>query len=109
MFILFVFFNETASTEIYTYLHTLSLHDALPIVRTSLKIAEGNGQFGAISRLALLTAQRREKIAALRWAEVTNDGIWNIPTEEREKGNGGALQLPVAALDRKSTRLNSSH
>src|SRR3546814_16834932 len=24
-------FNETATTEIYTYLHTLSLHDALPI------------------------------------------------------------------------------
>src|SRR3546814_3210682 len=26
-------FNDTATTEIYTYLHTLSLHDALPIVR----------------------------------------------------------------------------
>src|SRR3546814_16204103 len=26
-----VFFNDTATTEIYTYLHTLSLHDALPI------------------------------------------------------------------------------
>src|SRR3546814_18286094 len=28
---LFFFFNDTATTEIYTYLHTLSLHDALPI------------------------------------------------------------------------------
>src|SRR3546814_13128815 len=27
----FFFFNYTATTEIYTYLHTLSLHDALPI------------------------------------------------------------------------------
>src|SRR6059058_6634621 len=27
----FFFFNETAPTEIYTSLHTLSLHDALPI------------------------------------------------------------------------------
>src|SRR3546814_5457779 len=27
----FFFFNRTATTEIYTYLHTLSLHDALPI------------------------------------------------------------------------------
>src|SRR3546814_2595399 len=27
-----VFFNATATTEIYTYLHTLSLHDALPIL-----------------------------------------------------------------------------
>src|SRR3546814_17447106 len=25
------FFNDTAATEIYTYSHTLSLHDALPI------------------------------------------------------------------------------
>src|SRR3546814_14691839 len=26
-----VFFNDTATTEIYTYCHTLSLHEALPI------------------------------------------------------------------------------
>src|SRR3546814_19729903 len=26
------FLNETATTEIYTYCHTLSLHDALPIL-----------------------------------------------------------------------------
>src|SRR3546814_21127965 len=29
-FVIF-FFNATATTDIYTYLHTLSLHDALPI------------------------------------------------------------------------------
>src|SRR3546814_15675917 len=28
---LFFFFNDTATTEIYTYCHTLALHDALPI------------------------------------------------------------------------------
>src|SRR3546814_12601789 len=33
---LFVFFfNDTATTEIYTYGHTLSLHDALPICSTT--------------------------------------------------------------------------
>src|SRR3546814_18273200 len=31
MFFLFFFFNDTAPTELYTYGHTLSLHDALPI------------------------------------------------------------------------------
>src|SRR3546814_5690888 len=31
----FFFFNDTATTEIYTYLHTLSLHDALPILSNS--------------------------------------------------------------------------
>src|SRR3546814_15211063 len=30
-FVLLFFFNVTATTEIYTYGHTLSLHDALPI------------------------------------------------------------------------------
>src|SRR3546814_4935842 len=29
------FFKDTATTEIYTYGHTLSLHDALPIYQTS--------------------------------------------------------------------------
>src|SRR3546814_19146887 len=29
----FVFFNETAKTYIYSYRHTLSLHDALPLSR----------------------------------------------------------------------------
>src|SRR3546814_15590740 len=31
MIFCFFFFMYTATTEIYTYLHTLSLHDALPI------------------------------------------------------------------------------
>src|SRR5210317_96228 len=31
---LFFFFNDTATTEIYTLSYTLSLHDALPISRT---------------------------------------------------------------------------
>src|SRR3546814_16106651 len=32
LLILLCFLNDTAPTEIYTYLHTLSLHDALPIL-----------------------------------------------------------------------------
>src|SRR3546814_18159518 len=32
---LFFIFDDTATTAIYTYLHTLSLHDALPICRAS--------------------------------------------------------------------------
>src|SRR6187455_3838680 len=30
-FVFFFFFNDTATTEIYTVMNTLSLHDALPI------------------------------------------------------------------------------
>src|SRR3546814_11154926 len=31
LFYFVCFFNDTATTDIYTYLHTLSLHDARPI------------------------------------------------------------------------------
>src|SRR5213594_5089123 len=37
--IFFFFFNDTAPTEIYTSVHTLSLHDALPISPTALRTA----------------------------------------------------------------------
>src|SRR3546814_5405918 len=37
---LMFFFNATATTEIYTYVHTLSLHDALPISSARLRRAE---------------------------------------------------------------------
>ena len=68
-------------------------------LRAVWKIAEGNGTFGAILRLAVLTAQRREKVATLKWDDVSVDGIWTIPAEDREKGSGGALVLPDVALD----------
>src|SRR3546814_14263875 len=42
MLLLFFFvFNDTATTEIYTYRHTLSLHDALPIYRRSFNAPGG--------------------------------------------------------------------
>src|SRR3546814_21162584 len=36
--LLFFFFNHTATTEFYTYLHTLSLHDALPLFNRILPL-----------------------------------------------------------------------
>src|SRR3546814_20650762 len=41
LFIIF-FFNDTATTEIYTYLHTLSLHDALPILMSFWTLVESD-------------------------------------------------------------------
>lgn len=66
-------------------------------IRAVWKHAEKAGQFGAIVRLALLTGQRKSKIASIKWDDVGADGVWTIPHEEREKGVGGALQLPEAA------------
>src|SRR3546814_3340504 len=36
---MYFFFNDTATPEIYTYLHTLALHDALPISGSRLQKA----------------------------------------------------------------------
>src|SRR3712207_7215324 len=47
---LFFFFNDTATTEIYT----LSLHDALPILPAENKLAEGNS-FRDVNRVLKLT------------------------------------------------------
>src|SRR6266446_7682989 len=67
-YFLFFFFNDTATTEIYT----LSLHDALPIERE---------------------------------AEVAS--VHDVVT--REPRSALAKVAAALALDRKSTRLNSSH
>src|SRR2546422_7748265 len=76
----FFFFNDTATTEIYT----LSLHDALPIC--------GDLDTGRVVAAGVL----REDFVIVRAA--------------REAGIGERRPVrDVANEDRKSTRLNSSH
>src|SRR5258707_11983123 len=75
----FFFFNDTATTEIYT----LSLHDALPISLTGLA-----GCADLVFSGAMLA--------------VYVDGCyWHACPEH--------FRQPVTKVDRKSTRLNSSH
>src|SRR5256885_1844860 len=79
--LLFFFFNDTATTEIYT----LSLHDALPIWSV--------GSCGDPS------VARSDGYACHRCCRVGSD-----PHGRYRRSCGGRL-----ARDRKSTRLNSSH
>ena len=58
-----------------------------------------DGTFGALVKLLLLTAQRLDKVASMRWQDISVDGVWTIPTEAREKSNAKALKLPELALD----------
>src|SRR3712207_9221169 len=75
----FFFFNDTATTEIYT----LSLHDALPIcARRAGRAARGSGR---------VAGAMRTRVAVLH-------GV-----------NLDVLERRPPELDRKSTRLNSSH
>jgi integrase len=66
-------------------------------LRAVWKAAETNRDFGALVRLLLLTGQRLQKVASIKWADV-GGGVWTIATVEREKGNAGSLALPAQAL-----------
>src|SRR3712207_8730780 len=88
MYLLF-FFNDTATTEIYT----LSLHDALPICADSLSVQN------AIRKRA---ADADEAPAALDLVVVEGEGEILVHLAFQ-------LKLLAGGADRKSTRLNSSH
>lgn len=67
-------------------------------IRTIWRACDEIGTFGAFVRVALLTGQRRAKVATMRHEDIV-DGVWTIPAEAREKVNAGSLKLPKAALD----------
>src|SRR3712207_8036142 len=83
---LFFFFNDTATTEIYT----LSLHDALPICQGG---------------------RRRHRGDVVEAEDDREDGQPGEAGDERQQEEGEAPQRVVdrQEQDRKSTRLNSSH
>src|SRR3712207_8703894 len=85
----FFFFNDTATTEIYT----LSLHDALPIFADREDLPEGRraGDRGVLAR------------AGRHRCPLLGPTAGGIPAE-RPSTEGDLL-----ITDRKSTRLNSSH
>lgn len=57
------------------------------------------GTFGGLVKALLLTGQRREKVATMRWQDIDDNGLWTIPTEPREKNNPGTLPLPRLVLE----------
>src|SRR5213082_1420241 len=51
-YIIFFFFNDTATTEIYTVSDTLSLHDALPICQPIPNLVLSNSLRAAVTGMA---------------------------------------------------------
>src|SRR3712207_7951902 len=80
---LFFFFNDTATTEIYT----LSLHDALPICRPA-------------ARRRMIGADRANRTGVPFDVRENGDDLVDVPGVDDDAWRDG---------DRKSTRLNSSH
>ena len=56
------------------------------------------GTFGAFVKVLLLTAQRRDKVATMKWDDISED-TWTIASAPREKGNAGSLRLPPMVLN----------
>ena len=69
-------------------------------IPTQVRVAGfGAGTFGAIVKVLLLTAQRRDEVAHMSRKEVGKDGIWTIPSERYKTKRPNHLPLSKAALD----------
>jgi integrase len=67
-------------------------------IRALWKVSDVTGAYGGLLQFALLTGQRRTKIAQMRWDDVSLQGKWSIPSEKREKTNAESLQLSTLAM-----------
>lgn len=55
--------------------------------------------FGPIFKLLLLTAQRREEVAAAKWAEIDlQEGLWTLPAARVKNAKAHVLPLSYQAL-----------
>src|SRR2546430_12460042 len=88
---MFFFFNDTATTEIYT----LSLHDALPILKNPL-LLPGSSQEDLVLALAALS-------------DTVQSSGGEMPASWKPEDYDAFFALLQNYRDRKSTRLNSSH
>jgi integrase len=60
----------------------------------------GAGPFNGIVRLLILTGQRREEVAGMAWAEVSDDfSIWTIPASRAKNGATHIVPLSMLAQD----------
>jgi integrase len=68
-------------------------------------VAGQSRTYGALIRMLLLTAQRLDKVLTMKWTDISpmkwpsnTPPVWTLPTDPREKGNIGAVELPAAVL-----------
>jgi integrase len=56
--------------------------------------------FGPFFKLLILTAQRRDEVAAMRWSEIdTSRAVWTIPGQRAKNGRAHEVPLSEPALD----------
>jgi integrase len=67
-------------------------------IRIIWAVLEQSGTFGAMVKMLLLTAQRRDEVAHMSRNEVDKDGIWLIPAERYKTKRPNHVPLSKAAL-----------
>ena len=56
--------------------------------------------FGPLFRLLLLTAQRRDEVATMEWAEIDLEKrLWSLPREKAKNDQGHDVHLSAQAVD----------
>ncbi|MCJ2117655.1 integrase arm-type DNA-binding domain-containing protein [Methylobacterium sp. J-001] len=55
--------------------------------------------FGTLVQLLLLTAQRRDEVARMTWAEVDADGLWTLPAARTKNSREHLVPLPFSACE----------
>jgi integrase len=64
------------------------------------RATDGAGPFNGIVRLLLLTGQRREEVAGMTWAELSDDlSTWTIPASRAKNGATHIVPLSAPAQD----------
>src|SRR3546814_13248648 len=97
------FYKDTATTQTYTYPHTLSLHDALPICRPA-PITDALSQRSGGEIVPAAGGRAASSVRAARLAPLRR-GYLHCGCRDRAPG----AQSHRDGEDRTSTRLNSSH
>src|SRR3546814_19284124 len=105
MYILMFCFNDPAPPQIYTYGHTLPLHDALPIAARA-RHAVGALQVAGVGELPGQADGRVQAQLELVDQRAAGGPGWAFRSESHA---ASSVRGRIMSLDRKSTRLNSSH
>ena len=76
-----------SSTEIAAFWHGLEKASMLPLTRLALK-------------LMLVTAQRRDEVAHIRWLDINlEERLWTLPRELTKSDRAHEVPLPVLAIE----------
>lgn len=90
-----------------------------PEIRALWEVCDGLGTYGALIKVLLLTGQRKQDVARMKWTDLADgveamdslrrpikaDNVWTIPDRARDektasgKGNARALKLPDVVKD----------